>query len=39
MGSGPELVENVASMSVEDRSLMSESFGRTPYKICSRGIS
>lgn len=33
-----ELVENVASMSGEDRALMSETFGRLPHKIDSRGI-
>ena len=33
-----ELVENVASMSGEDRALMSETFGRLPHKIDSKGI-
>ena len=33
-----ELVENVASMSCEDRALMSQAFGRTPHKIDSKGI-
>ena len=33
-----ELVENVASMSPEDRALMSRTFGRLPHKIDSKGI-
>ena len=34
-----ELVENVASMSVEDRTVMSESFQKIPWRIDSQGIS
>ena len=34
-----ELVENVASMSDTDRTLMSRKFERVPYRIDSRGIS
>ena len=33
-----ELTENVASMSSADRALMSQSFGRSPHKIDSKGI-
>ena len=33
-----ELIENVASMSIEDRALMSSEFGRTPYRIDARGL-
>ena len=33
-----ELIENVASMSSDDRALMSEAFGKIPFKIDSRGI-
>lgn len=34
-----ELVENVASMSETDRNIMSDRFGRAPYRIDSRDIS
>lgn len=34
-----ELVENVASMTGEDRALMSKAFGRHPYRIDSKGIA
>lgn len=33
-----ELIENVASMSSEDRALMSQSYGKVPHKIDSKGI-
>ena len=34
-----ELIENVASMSIEDRAIMSREFGRTPVRIDAKGIS
>ena len=34
-----DLVENVASMTGEDRALMSKAFGRCPFKIDSKGIA
>ena len=34
-----ELVENVASMGLEDRSVMSEAFQKLPYRIDASGVS
>lgn len=34
-----ELIENVASMTGEDRALMSSAFGKCPFRIDSKGIA